>query len=211
MDAPIPTPKFLYFDLGNVLVLFDHRLACRNLAPLLGASEDRLWEFIFVGGLNQQLDSGTLTTGQMYELICNEFGCRPPLNDLALAASNIFQLNYSMNAVLGRLVAAGYPIGLISNTSQLHWDYLTLDRYWLIPGAFEQVVLSFRERLMKPEAEIYRLAARRAGVEPHETFYVDDIEANVAGARAAGFDAIQYTTTPEFVRELRRRGIRLNY
>ncbi|HEX3659607.1 MAG TPA: HAD family phosphatase [Pirellulales bacterium] len=211
MDAAVTPPRFLYFDLGNVLVMFDHRLACRNLGTLLGCDPERVWDFVFAGGLNARIDAGTLTTDELYELVCQEFGCRPPLEKLALAGSEIFELNYSMNAVLGRLASAGYRLGLLSNTSDLHWKYLTNDRYWLIPDAFEQLVLSYRVGLMKPDPRIYRLAAQQAGVEPHEVFYVDDLAANVAGAREAGLDAVQYTTTPALVDELYRRGIRINY
>jgi FMN phosphatase YigB (HAD superfamily) len=44
-----------------------------------------------------------------------------------------------------------------------------------------------------------------------DIFYCDDIAANVEAARRAGFDAVQYTETPELARELRRRGVRFNY
>ncbi|HEX4149469.1 MAG TPA: HAD family phosphatase [Pirellulales bacterium] len=211
MDAPISRPRFLYFDLGNVLILFDHRLACRNLAELTGVPAEQVWELIFAGGLNHRLDAGSLSTAECYRLFCEHFDCRPSPEQFALAASDIFQVNYSMNAVLGRLSGAGYRLGLLSNTSDLHWKYLTDDRYWLIPDAFEQLVLSFEVGLMKPDPQIYRLAAARAGVEPHEVFYVDDLPANVDGALAAGFDAVQYTTTPALVEALIRRGIRINY
>lgn len=211
MDAPRARPRFLYFDLGNVLLQFDHRTACRKIGELMGVEPERVWDFVFAGGLNYRLDAGTLSTPEAHGIICDEFGCRPALEELVLAASDIFELNYSMSAVLGRLVAAGYRLGLLSNTSDLHWRFLSDDRYWLIPGPFEQIVLSFEVGLMKPDERIYRLAAERAGVEPHEVFYVDDIAANVEGARNAGFDAVQYTTTPALVAELRRRDISVNY
>ena len=54
-------------------------------------------------------------------------------------------------------------------------------------------------------------AAKMAGVAPKEVFYTDDIQANVDGALAAGFDAVLFTTAADYVRELRRRGIRFNY
>ena len=46
---------------------------------------------------------------------------------------------------------------------------------------------------------------------PQEIFYCDDLPANVAAARRVGFDAVQYTETPELVAELRSRGVRFNY
>jgi 2-haloacid dehalogenase len=48
-------------------------------------------------------------------------------------------------------------------------------------------------------------------VAPHEVFFMDDIAANVAGAQAAGFDAVQFTTPQALASELRQRGLRFNY
>jgi len=73
------------------------------------------------------------------------------------------------------------------------------------------LALSFEIGAMKPDLTIYQRAAALAGVQPEEIFYCDDVEANVLGARAAGFDAVQYTTTPLLVDEIRRRGLRMNY
>jgi FMN phosphatase YigB (HAD superfamily) len=45
-----------------------------------------------------------------------------------------------------------------------------------------------------------------AGVEPHEIFYTDDIPGLIAGAKAAGYDAVPFTSVREYVRELTARG-----
>jgi HAD superfamily hydrolase (TIGR01509 family) len=42
----------------------------------------------------------------------------------------------------------------------------------------------------KPGPEIYRLTADRLGVRPDECVFVDDIPANVEGARAVGMWAL---------------------
>jgi hypothetical protein len=42
-------------------------------------------------------------------------------------------------------------------------------------------------------------------------FFVDDMAEHVAGARAVGFDAVQFTTAAVLATELRQRGIRFNY
>jgi glucose-1-phosphatase len=203
---------FFYFDIGNVLLNFDHRLAARQLAPLFNTDFDKLWHVVFSSGsLNYQLDEGTLTAEGFYEALCSEFGTRPNFAHACLAASEIFELNYTMNTVVSRLSAAGHRLGLLSNTSDLHWHYFANGRYGLLPGAFEAHTLSYRLKLMKPGYEIYLRAAEIAGVKPSDVFYVDDIAANVEGARAAGFDAVQYTTTAAYVKELRARGVKFSY
>lgn len=71
--------------------------------------------------------------------------------------------------------------------------------------------MSYELKAMKPQAAIFQAAARLADVQPDEIFFCDDIAGHVAGARAVGIDAVQYTSTPELVAELRKRGIRFNY
>ena len=46
----------------------------------------------------------------------------------------------------------------------------------------------------KPGPEIFALALRRFGVAPADCLFIDDVAANVAGARAAGLAAVQFTS-----------------
>ena len=41
---PPRTPRFLYFDLGNVLLHFDHVLAARQMAAIAGVAHERIWD-----------------------------------------------------------------------------------------------------------------------------------------------------------------------
>jgi len=205
-------PLFFYFDLGNVLLLFDHWRAARQMAEVAGVPVEQVWDLVFAGGgLNEKLDAGSLTTAEFYDQFCRELSCRPDVQALAYAASDIFELNASMSAVLGRLVAARKRLGLLSNTSDVHWQFFSDDRYWFVPSAFETIVMSYRVKLMKPDPRIFLHAAQQAGVRPEEILYVDDMPQHVAGARSVGIDAVQYTTTPAFVEELANRGVRLTY
>jgi len=205
-------PLFFYFDLGNVLLMFDHWRAARQMAEVADVPVEQVWDLVFAdGGLNEKLDAGSLTTAGFYEQFCRELSCRPDVHVLAHAASNIFELNASMSAVLGRLVAARKRLGLLSNTSDVHWQFFSNDRYWFVPSAFETIVMSYRVKLMKPDPRIFLHAAKQAGVRPEEVFYVDDMPQHVAGARSVGIDAVQYTTTEAFVDELAKRGVRLTY
>jgi putative hydrolase of the HAD superfamily len=80
--------------------------------------------------------------------------------------------------------AAGLKTGLISNT----WGEVATAHD--LSRLFDVEVRSGEEGLRKPEPEIYRLAAERLAVTPDECVFVDDIPANVDGARAVGMWAI---------------------
>ncbi|HJP65266.1 MAG TPA: HAD family phosphatase [Actinomycetota bacterium] len=79
---------------------------------------------------------------------------------------------------------AGLKTGLITNT----WGEVAAAHD--LTGLFDVEVRSGEEGLRKPDPEIYRLAADRLGVPPEECVFVDDIPANVEGARAVGMWAI---------------------
>lgn len=213
--SSLRTPKFLYFDLGNVLLYFDHRRACRNLAALTGADEQHIWDAAFASGLYLQADGGEVDGPAFYERVCQQVWpgrqAWPAYEAFAHAMSDIFEINVPMMAVVGQLESAGYRLGLLSNTCDLHYEFFGRGRYRLVAEAFDPVVLSFKLKLLKPDRRIYEQAAALAGVEPQEVFYVDDVAGHVSGACAAGFDAVQYTSTPALVAELRRRGVRFNY
>lgn len=78
---------------------------------------------------------------------------------------------------------SGLKTGLISNT----WGPLAADP---VTDLFDVEVRSGEEGLRKPDPEIYRLAAKRLGVAEEDCVFVDDIPANVEGARAVGMWAI---------------------
>lgn len=128
-----------------------------------------------------------------------------------MAANDIFEVNVGMKGLLAALHGTGHRLGLLSNTSELHFGYFADGRYSQIPDIFEQLALSFRVGAVKPEARIYEAAAELAGVAPGEIFFTDDVLANVDGAREAGFDAVQYQSTSLLAEQLRQRGVRFNY
>jgi FMN phosphatase YigB (HAD superfamily) len=205
------TPKFLYFDLGNVLLNFDHRQACRQMGQVAGVEADTVWDVVFAGDLELRYEAGEVNDREFYEIFCRQTGSQPDFDALLLAGSEIFTANTSMIPVVAALDAARYRLGILSNTCPGHWNYCSDGRYGLIRQAFSVYALSYELGACKPAAKIFAGAARLAGVPSDEIFFVDDVAGHVAGARAAGYDAVQYTTTPALVADLRARGLEFNY
>jgi glucose-1-phosphatase len=205
------TPRFLYFDLGNVILNFDHRLAARQMGQVAGVPADKVWNVVFATDLEHRYESGEIGDREFYEAFCRQTGTRPDFDALLLAGSEIFTPNASIIPVIGALQAAGYPMGILSNTCPGHWDYCGRGRYGIIESAFHTFALSYQLGSCKPSPKIFEGAAKLAGFPPREIFFVDDVADNVAGARQAGFDAVQYTSTLRLVADLRERGLHFNY
>ena len=205
------TPAFLYFDLGNVLLHFDHRLAATQMAEVAKLELDRVWDLVFAtGDLLVEIETGRLGPQEFYEHFCRETGTRADYGLLEEAGSAIFTVNAPMLPIITHLEAAGHRLGVLSNTSESHWRYIAR-QYPMIPRTFEPAALSFKAGVMKPDPAIYQYAADLAGVAPEEIFFTDDRAENVAGALRAGFDAVPFTGPADLARELRRRGLRFNY
>lgn len=202
--------KFIYFDLGKVLVHFDLDRMCRQMGAAANISPELVFQALFDSGLHDRYEVGHVDAREFYEVFCEGTGCRPEYEALELAGSDIFEVNASIVPVVAQLRAAGYRLGVLSNTCHSHWEYC-LRRFSFLRELFSVHALSYRIRAMKPDPAIFHAAAELAGAVPQEIFYTDDIAGHIAGAKAVGFDAVQYTSTPELVAELRRRGLHFNY
>ena len=203
-------PKFLYFDLGKVLVDFSYDQMLTQMGAVVGIEAEAVRAVIFDGDLMRHFEAGRLSAAEFYEAFCSATGSRPEFEALAAAASEIFWINLPMLPLVAQLQQAGYRMGILSNTCALHWDYC-LGHYRVVAEGFTVHALSFRIGEVKPDTAIFHVAAELAGVRPEEIFYVDDMPQHVAGARRVGFDAVQFTTAAALAAELRRRGVQWNY
>lgn len=94
-----------------------------------------------------------------------------------------------MNALARELDALGVPLYLLSNTSARFYRFRDKIEVWpLLRGA----LLSFEEKLLKPDPELYRRLFPRFGLAPGECFFIDDLHLNVEAARWCGMEAFRY-------------------
>ncbi|MCB9921116.1 MAG: HAD family phosphatase [Planctomycetaceae bacterium] len=201
------TPRFIYFDLGNVLVHFDHHRGARQMAAVAGVSKRLVWEVVFESELELEYERGTISTREFYEVFCDRTGTLPEYEALLFAASDIFELNGSIVPLLSELRERGNRLGILSNTNESHWNFITDGRFPIIQEYFELYALSYEMRVTKPDIECYQRAAAFAGVDPEDIFFTDDRADNVAGALTAKFDAVQYTGVDALRSEMQLRRI----
>lgn len=71
-----------------------------------------------------------------------------------------------------------------------------------VVALFHLVIESSKVGVRKPDPEIYRIACRQLGVEPHEAVYLDDLGINLKPARAMGMTTIKVTDPDAALREL---------
>jgi epoxide hydrolase-like predicted phosphatase len=108
--------------------------------------------------------------------------------DAALAALDRYMealppIDAEMRALVVRLRAAGkVKLGLLSNANR-GWTERLRSR---CGDLFDDVVVSGDVGLAKPDPEVFRLAARRLGVEPAACLMIDDQPQHLESARRVG-------------------------
>jgi 2-haloacid dehalogenase len=114
-----------------------------------------------------------------------------------------------MVELVERLHAAGTPLYLLSNAPGFMdaWLRGPARRRHPFIGRFSGYVVSGLVGHSKPDAEIYRLACRIGAFEPAQAVFIDDVLANVDGARAIGMAGIHHRSAAETVAELRTLGL----
>jgi len=113
-----------------------------------------------------------------------------------------------MAALVERLGDAGVPLYLLSNAPGF------LDRWLRGPaqakhpfvGRFRDFIVSGHVGCWKPDAAIFELTCRTGGFSPQDAVFIDDVVANVDGARATGMSGIHHRSAVETVAELQALG-----
>lgn len=205
------TPEFFYFDLGKVLLEFDHARMLRQMAEVAGVPVDILRTALMpsgdpaAGDSQYLLEAGSLSEEDYYAGLCERLGSTPARPDLDLAASDIFAPMEDSLRLVDRLRAAGRRLGLLSNTNPIHWRFFTDGRYPWLNESFEVLLGSFHVGAMKPDPAIYAAAVERAAAPAERVFFVDDKPENVEGAIAMGLDAVVFTGAADLERQLSLR------
>jgi HAD superfamily hydrolase (TIGR01509 family) len=177
----------IIFDIGNVLLRFDFNRAILRVSPQCSVDPVEMPKRI--EPLKNLLESGQLSNEEFLRRLSEAIGYRGPEEELVGAWQQIFdpveETHELVEELQGRL-----PLYLLSNTNALHARYF-LSTYRVF-NHFAGSVYSHRVQMMKPDQEIYEYAIVEFGLNPGRTLFVDDLEANVRGAREAGLLAHHY-------------------
>jgi putative hydrolase of the HAD superfamily len=197
-------PEFVYFDLGNVLLFFDHGIALRRMAKLAGVPYDRMRSIVMDSNLQLEYETGLISGADFVDRIAASVGKVLDTDEMLQAAADMFVPNPHILPVLEKVRTMGIPIGLLSNTCEAHWKLILELSYPQVRDWFSPIILSYEVRSMKPDPGIYLEAQKRSGY-PHESiFFTDDRDDNVAAARALGWHAEVFVNADRLMQSVER-------
>jgi putative hydrolase of the HAD superfamily len=206
--SPVLMIKALIFDVGGVLVRTESRTARSNLEARLGLAPGASELLVLNGPVGIQAQSGLITSQALWASVQQELG----LDEAGLAAfrTEFFggdRLDEELLALVRRLHGR-YQTAIISNAMDDLLEVIT--HQYPLADAFDLIVGSAYQKVMKPAPEIFLWTLAQLGREPHEAVFVDDFAHNVAGARAVGMAAIHYQTGMDLRAELAVLGVQVD-
>ncbi len=203
----------LIFDFGNVVAYFDYLKFFDRLGARLGLPAQAVRSELQAQGfskLHADFEAGRMTPAAFAEAVTGRLGLTIPFDEFVRDWEDIFWLNETVSQLIAALDSQGYTLVLGSNTNVVHAPYFrrkfaaTLDR-------FDAYVLSYEVGCLKPDRRFYEACAEAAGAAAGSCVFIDDMAENVAGAKSAGLQAIQYVKTAALVAELAGLGVEIAF
>jgi HAD superfamily hydrolase (TIGR01509 family) len=183
-------PKFIYFDVGGVLLHFEHirQLIADDLGISLEDYTSVMKSFL------PALAEGKATEADVELELKKRFNLDFPNN---FYANNQWVDKFIPIQEMHDLViklSKYYRLGLLTNVTKLVWD-----RAQDISGMYPEVdyevkIKSFEVGLAKPDPKIYELAIKKTGLSPNEIMLVDDLADNVQTASDLGMQIYRFDT-----------------
>jgi FMN phosphatase YigB (HAD superfamily) len=193
------------FDLGKVLVDWDisQGIWAEVIETIGPQAEDtplrRDWQQVY-----RSYSTGRMPPDVFHREVCRITGLQMSYKEFVPNWCDIFFTMPGAEELFHQLIDR-FPVGLLSDTDPLHWDYLLSTWPWLkkIPNP----TLSFKIGFTKPAPDAYLAAARNTGFPPQACFFTDDRPKNITGAREVGMDAELFTDVAALRSQLEARGI----
>jgi 2-haloacid dehalogenase len=191
------------FDVGGVLLDWNPRHLYKTMFDGDDEAMERFLADVCSPAWNLSLDAGRPFASGVAEL-CGRFPERTAL----IAAYDSRWEDMVRGAfeetvdVARALKANGVPLYALTNFSnekmalvRPRYDFFTL---------FDGMVVSGEIGIVKPDPAIYQHLLERFDLRADETLFIDDSPANIAGAEAAGLNAIHFRSASQLRCELAR-------
>ncbi|MSQ95815.1 MAG: HAD family phosphatase [Gemmataceae bacterium] len=197
--------KTIIFDFGNVVSFFDHQRALEKLRPFTPLSTEEMYASVYLGPLEDQIERGQLTPAVFLRQVQVLWQLRCDVEFLAYAIGDIFWANPEVCELIPKLKGR-YRLVLGSNTNAIHARRY-LRQFANVLQHFDALVLSHDIGWRKPDAEFFQHCQREARTKASDCVFVDDLAANIEGARAIGFQGIVYRPNDGLVEKFRALGV----
>jgi len=199
--------KVILFDLGRVLVDFDHKRAAERISAFCPKTAIEIYNLFFESQVTVAFEAGKITPENFYLEVKNMLNLKLSYDSFVPIWNDIFFLSPKNRSVF-RLVnslRAHYKTAMLSNINVLHYEYVK--KNFPVLGVFDKIFLSFELGAVKPDKKIYEQVITQLQVGPQEIFYTDDRAELVESAKSLGIRGCVFTKFEQLVNDIAQAGI----
>lgn len=196
----------IIFDIGNVLVEFCWQRAVSNMG-LDKNIESRLVNATIKSRMWDEFDRGILSEEEIHKgFIDNDPGIEDEINDFwnNYYSQIVRKYDYA-NEWIRSLKNHDYKVYFLSNFSEMGFRELASELDFVSMG--DGAVISYREKCIKPEPQIYEILLSRYNIEPEKAVFIDDTPVNLEAAKRFGINTIHFTDRKKVLEELQKLGV----
>lgn len=210
--------RWVLFDLGNVVIPFNHNRVAKGLEPYLskqiqqGTTRPSIHNFFFDSEgdepRNTQLDRGVTTLTKVHRDFCRRFKCNISYSKFDSIWCSIFEpMDPAAMSCLSKARKLRMKVGICSNTNQAHWNYVRKLYPKLVKSA-DECFLSFEIKTVKSDPLFFEKVAKVTECPIEDHLLIDDMSSNLEPAKASGMQVMQvqrsltYEDVEDVLREL---------
>jgi glucose-1-phosphatase len=197
--------KAIIFDLGNVIVSFDHNKIAKKLESVCEYTSDEVFCRAISSTIVREYNLGKISSSEFFEAVNRELNLQIDFVEFSQAWNCTFLTEPIIPEQIIKSLSEKYKLIVLSDTNELHFDFIKENFSAL--NYFDDFVLSHKVSFLKPSAQIFRAAVERADCSPEECLFIDDSEANVEGAGKLGINGILFISPEQLEKDLKLRGL----
>ena len=194
--------KNLVFDLGNVLIEWNSEKILTSFEP---EKERRqfLRQVIFESGIWHQTDKGELSLKEACDkvLVQLDDSYHPVVQNIFYNWYEVVEVYSGLQEKIRLWANQGYRIYILSTTCEIFYRIEKAGSLPIFP-LLSGYILSSEVGVVKPEPEIYQELLKKYSLDPTESVFIDDIQANLDTAAGLGFETILSTSESENIRAM---------
>lgn len=177
--------EFVYFDINGSMVRFFHRtfsLIAEESGVPMELIETTFWQY------NDLVCKGDISVHDFNELLAEKFSV-PGVDWQAFYLEAVEPINETIELI--KWVQEHYRVGLLSNN--MPGLIKSMFSKSLLPDIpYDIIIDSSQTGFIKPEPEIYKVAAKEAGVPKEALLLVDDSRPNLMEAAKQGWHVLWF-------------------
>jgi len=200
-------------DIGKVVVPFDNAKTFAAFARITGCSPAEAERAFFGEGrglvLLNKYERGEISTTEYQKIIISRLNVtkrmQPTEEEFYAAYADVFEYPQEVPDEWRRLSRKGLALVAVSNICEMRHRWLADAKVF---DDYDALILSYKEGLRKPSAELMVRALDRIGCRAEDALFVDDIAENLAPAMKLKINVHHFVDAPGLFAHLHSLGLR---